>query len=62
MPRTLEQRTELHNAGFFELRGPTGRLRGWYNPQSNMVCFMDRKDARPEYISLCGYKVDKEKR
>jgi len=39
--------------GFAPLRGPqTGRLRCWYNPTTNELCFQDRKDTQPERISL----------
>ena len=46
----------LIEAGYIELRGPSGRLRGWYHPVRRELRFMDRKDARPDCISLAPYE------
>lgn len=56
MPRTIAERIALHEAGYLELRGPSGRLRGWYNPRTNELRFMDRKDTAPDCISLEPYQ------
>lgn len=57
MARTITERIELHAAGYLELRGPSGRLRGWYNPARNELCFMDRKDHCPDRIDLTPYQA-----
>lgn len=56
MPRTITERIALHEAGYLELRGPSGRLRGWYHPIRRELRFMDRKDEHPDCIHLASYE------
>ncbi len=56
MQRILDEHATIQPAEqqtrFVEVRGKSGRLRGWYNPETQELRFQDRRDQQPEIIRL----------